>query len=246
MILSRLTAAIRQQNWFAVALEFIIVIAGVVIGFQITAWNAARAETAREAAYLQQLDVELTTIVSTLERRGEEADAYFNWVTLFLEGAETGDPELAQEGSWGLNAITEVVRANIVPAVLTELISTGELRLVRDTELRNALASIPQMHNDSQSRMEQMAMRLSPVAFEISQRFEARLEGVADIENANYTTETLQFDFDAVAQDETFLRRLNYAALQNRFQASHLLSRRKELEIIRDQVRAEITERGFE
>ena len=35
MILARLSRAIRQQNWFAVVLEFVIVIviAGVVIGF---------------------------------------------------------------------------------------------------------------------------------------------------------------------------------------------------------------------
>jgi len=42
MILARLSSAIRAQNWFAVVLEFVIVIAGVVIGFQITARNAER------------------------------------------------------------------------------------------------------------------------------------------------------------------------------------------------------------
>ncbi len=42
MILARISSAIRAQNWFAVALEFVIVIAGVAIGFQTTAWNAER------------------------------------------------------------------------------------------------------------------------------------------------------------------------------------------------------------
>ena len=246
MILSRITTALREQNWVAVAIEFVIVILGVVIGFQITAWNAERAEVAREAAYLRQLDVELTTILADLEQGKREADAYFNWVRQFLEGVETDDPALAQQGSWGLNAITEVVRANVEPAVLTELISTGELGLIRDSELRTALASIPQMQNESQSRMDQMAMRLSPLAAEISSQFEARLDDVAEISQARFTYETLQFDFDAVAQDEAFLRRLNYAALQNRFQASHLVSRRETLESIRDQVRDEIAERGLE
>jgi len=37
MILSRISRAVREQNWFAVVLEFVIVIAGVVIGFQVTA-----------------------------------------------------------------------------------------------------------------------------------------------------------------------------------------------------------------
>ena len=42
MILARLSSAIREQNRCAVVLEFVIVIAGVVIGFQVTAWNAER------------------------------------------------------------------------------------------------------------------------------------------------------------------------------------------------------------
>ena len=42
MILANLTRAIREQNYYAVVLEFLIVIAGVVIGFQITAWNEDR------------------------------------------------------------------------------------------------------------------------------------------------------------------------------------------------------------
>jgi len=37
MILARISRAIREQNWFTVALEFVIVIAGVVIGFQVRA-----------------------------------------------------------------------------------------------------------------------------------------------------------------------------------------------------------------
>jgi hypothetical protein len=246
MILARLTHAIRQQNWFAVALEFIIVIAGVVIGFQVTAWNADRAEQDREAAYLQQLDVELTTILADLEQGASEADAYFRWVQIFLEGVEADDPERAAQGSWGLNAITEVVWVNLQPAVLTELVSTGELGLIRDSDLRTALASIPQMQIDSQARMDQMAMRLSSVSFELSRQFEARLEDVADIAAARYTNQTLQFDLDAVAEDGVFLRRLNYAALQNRFQASHLASRHDALERIRDLVRQEIDERDLQ
>ena len=48
MILARLSKAIREQNWFAVVLEFIIVIAGVVIGFRVTAWNAERTSSCGE------------------------------------------------------------------------------------------------------------------------------------------------------------------------------------------------------
>jgi hypothetical protein len=47
MILARLSKAIREQNWFAVVLEFVIVIAGVVTGFQIMARPANRCRMTR-------------------------------------------------------------------------------------------------------------------------------------------------------------------------------------------------------
>ena len=42
MILRRLTKHVKDQNWFAVVLDFLIVVAGILIAFQITNWSAAR------------------------------------------------------------------------------------------------------------------------------------------------------------------------------------------------------------
>ena len=54
-ILGRLAEAVRQQNWFAVALELVIVVAGVVIGFQVTAWGQARTARDTEARSLREI-----------------------------------------------------------------------------------------------------------------------------------------------------------------------------------------------
>ena len=71
MILSRLKNAIREQNWFAVVLEVCIVIVGVVIGFQISAWGEARADRDLEQTYLHQLADDLRET----ERRVTETDS---------------------------------------------------------------------------------------------------------------------------------------------------------------------------
>ena len=44
MILRRLTNHVKDQNWFAVCLDFLIVLAGILIAFQITNWNEAQSE----------------------------------------------------------------------------------------------------------------------------------------------------------------------------------------------------------
>ena len=41
MILRRITKHVKDHNWFAVALDFFIVIAGILIAFQITKMLAA-------------------------------------------------------------------------------------------------------------------------------------------------------------------------------------------------------------
>ncbi len=42
MLLRRITQHVKDQNWFAVGLDFCIVVAGILIAFQITTWNTGR------------------------------------------------------------------------------------------------------------------------------------------------------------------------------------------------------------
>ena len=42
MRVSSLTKHLREQNWFAVVLDFIIVVVGILIAFQITSWSEER------------------------------------------------------------------------------------------------------------------------------------------------------------------------------------------------------------
>lgn len=58
MILRRLAKSIRQQDWFTVTLEVVIVVLGVFIGIQVSNWNDARAAEAREGLLLDELRAE--------------------------------------------------------------------------------------------------------------------------------------------------------------------------------------------
>ena len=42
MILRRLSANLKAQNWTAIAIEFVIVVAGVFVGTQVSNWNDER------------------------------------------------------------------------------------------------------------------------------------------------------------------------------------------------------------
>ncbi|XUU61248.1 hypothetical protein ACRAQ6_02960 [Erythrobacter sp. HA6-11] len=57
MILRRITQHVRDQNWAAIAIDFVIVVTGVFLGIQIGNWNAGRLEQANYERALVDLKV---------------------------------------------------------------------------------------------------------------------------------------------------------------------------------------------
>lgn len=61
MILRRITQHVKDQNWFAVALDFIIVVVGILIAFQITSWSESRTDRQREVKFMRDIAADLRT-----------------------------------------------------------------------------------------------------------------------------------------------------------------------------------------
>jgi hypothetical protein len=59
MRLRRITEHVKAQNWFAVWLDFVIVVVGVFIGIQVANWNEARNERQRETQILREIATDL-------------------------------------------------------------------------------------------------------------------------------------------------------------------------------------------
>ncbi len=55
MILRRLAQNLKQQNWTAIWIEFILLVSGVFLGIQVANWNESRKESIQELADLKNL-----------------------------------------------------------------------------------------------------------------------------------------------------------------------------------------------
>jgi hypothetical protein len=64
MILRRLTANLRAQNWTAITIEFVIVVIGVFIGTQVSNWNQDRLQKRVTSEMLDQLGPEVRSQLS--------------------------------------------------------------------------------------------------------------------------------------------------------------------------------------
>lgn len=67
MILRRIAQSIRARDWFTVAIELVIVVAGVFIGIEVSNWNEGRKFAAQERSYLSQLRDEIADNNHTVE-----------------------------------------------------------------------------------------------------------------------------------------------------------------------------------
>lgn len=72
MLLRRVIGHVKAQNWAAVFLDFMIVVVGILIAFQITNWNAALQDRRDEQRYLAELAVNLEADLTQV-RAGQEA-----------------------------------------------------------------------------------------------------------------------------------------------------------------------------
>jgi hypothetical protein len=68
MILRRVAEHVKAQNWFAVAIDFVIVVVGVFIGIQVANWNEARAAEYRRAQIVEALVTDLNDAIIVQEQ----------------------------------------------------------------------------------------------------------------------------------------------------------------------------------
>jgi len=68
MLLRRVMEHVNAQNWFAVGIDFVIVVVGVVIGIEVTNWNDTRNNKAGLVASLERLDKEVSRNIDLIDK----------------------------------------------------------------------------------------------------------------------------------------------------------------------------------
>lgn len=142
MIVKRFAGALRRQDWAAVAIEFLLVVLGILIAFQINEWSTERqSRSERDAAS---------------ERLLAEAEQNVAYVRLGLSLQEKSIADLSyalgqvQDGEWrtadqqrmirGLQSVKMALPLSPPSAVYDDLIMSGIFGKIGDIRLRSAIA----------------------------------------------------------------------------------------------------------
>ena len=142
MLLRRVAKHAKAQDWFAVALDLLIVVVGVFIGIEVANWNSARQDHQDERRYYRQLLVDLRTDLESFRDTEKLADRYDDAAQLALDRLNGKAPPEVSRGRMATaihyGGFIYIPRAS--RGTYDELVSTGNLRLLRNTDLKSQIA----------------------------------------------------------------------------------------------------------
>ena len=142
MILRRVIAHVRKQEWTAIGIDFVIVVVGVFVGMQVSNWNEQRAENVKAQAYLARIRVNLEADATSIRRREVFWGKVIDYGKQAIHYGETG--ELVDGSAWktvlAFYQASQLWQWVTSDSTYQEMRSGGELGLIHDQGLRDALS----------------------------------------------------------------------------------------------------------
>ncbi|MEM7430508.1 MAG: hypothetical protein AAF351_01085 [Pseudomonadota bacterium] len=139
MLLRRITQHVKDQNWFAVFLDFVIVVIGVVMGLQAQQWLVEQDRRSSEQQYLSRLHVDVSRLLETRKFYDENRRATLGLAQRALEILNSEKTILDTAACRGIAATSyTTVPPDELPTA-TELLSAGNLDAIRSEDVRTSL-----------------------------------------------------------------------------------------------------------
>jgi hypothetical protein len=142
MLLRRIIAHFRKQEWTAIGIDFVIVVIGVFVGIQVANWNEARLEAQREVTYLVALQGDFRAVIAELEHDIARYDDIANSMTFLLEQSRMAEPDASLDAlNEAAGLLIAMEGTSIVSATYSNLTGSGDLAIIRSQELKNSMSS---------------------------------------------------------------------------------------------------------
>jgi hypothetical protein len=212
VLLRSIAKHIEEQNWLAVAIDFVIVVIGVFVGLQAAEWSERNKENELEVAYLERLKEEVQRSYMHNENVSNR---------MMLEGAEKVDLvirslencELAEAHvdlfAQGLYKLGQFETAYLDTNAIEELKSTGRWGIIDNREIQDTIEQVSR-HIDFQARVQpQFVMMIGPPINYVRQYVRFRVDGPDESIPELITADRSFYDFEQLCQDPRFLASLS-------------------------------------
>ena len=144
MILRGLAKNLKEQNWMAIGIEFVLLIAGVFLGIQVANWNDERRDLIREKAYLEDVAAELDKSIQSIEHSIKRSQERITLNELLIQAAADPVVVRAEPGRF-IYAITRggwTFSPTISGNAFEAMKASGNLGIFRDRKLLRDLMAL--------------------------------------------------------------------------------------------------------
>ena len=145
MLLRSISKHVKDQNWFAVALDFFIVVVGILIAFQITNWNEERSNGQLRVSYLERLQSDLTQTIDYLSTNLDASERKIAIIDSFvatLNDQETDDDALVLSTTDYFTRGTSLSDFKVFRSTFDDLTTSGSLEILQSDKLSEALMTL--------------------------------------------------------------------------------------------------------
>jgi len=219
MIAKRVMEALKRQDWTMVFIEFVLVVLGVVMGFQINDWGTERAEARERLEGTDRLLEEAELDVAYLRQAVLRQRGVSKAVNFALERLEAGHLDQSSRASFsaGLFGLEGSLPLEPPSSVYDDVVSAGELGRLGDPALREAIAGYHAALSFDQRVAAEMQNKIRS-----SITFPAVTVHYQPSQIGDQTR--IDFDFTGLLRDQSFRKEMVRAGQMHVF----LLARRKE------------------
>ena len=141
MILRRFATVVRNQDWFTVFVEFLLIVVGILVALQIDNWNQLRKDRLDEVYYLNRIldyiDESIAENRKDIEFMRNKVDSTL-WVAAKLRSGHLEPGEEAGFKSKFLE-IQNWKTGSFIDSTIQELQSSGRMSIIQSRELREYL-----------------------------------------------------------------------------------------------------------
>ena len=212
MLFRRVAEYLREHNWTAVAIDFVVVVIGVFLGMEAQQWAEERGRVRLEAAYTQRLHdevVELQATRSPLVNIRERWHSGLKTATEALYGDEGRSLSAEECLSIGFSHIVSNPTDDL--ASLLELQSSGGLAMFRDERVSAALRSY--LLARARTRDALAGSASSPM--QLASRYPALVRVMSASDTETMTLGTYRCDVEGMRSSQPFLN--DYEIAQTNF-----------------------------
>ena len=164
MLFRRFSQHIADQNWFAVGVDFLIVVFGVFIGFQADNWNEARKDRIAEREFLSRLKDDIAGSIEQTRGNLDFMSLHAQRGGIVLRALDECKISEAERDDFanGLYHLGKIDTAYMVRGTIDEMRSTGAFDLLRDRDIRDGLNDLIAAYEDAISVMSMVEDRIAP------------------------------------------------------------------------------------